>query len=176
MNFDERKSTAREMVMEFLDSLSPPRGVDPQGLSEMINNIADAFARKMPVAGDFRENAGKVFTKLRDTHMSNSWPPQAAFVLAMPASDAMGRKAAESFSVESYPDHYSEMMRNRQPVPESALWGSIASKLPRRELERYRGASVMSWIELYRDDAESLMKARYGTEVLPYFPSREAAQ
>lgn len=175
MNFEQRKSEARELVMEFLSTFAPPRGVDPQGLAEIISNIADAFARKMPTKGEYTEAVQAVFTRIRDTHMSNTWPAQAVFVLAMPSGDAMSRSAAESYRVEDYPEHYAKLMREGQPVPETCLWGTISSQLPRRELERYRNASVISWVETYRSDAQSLMRAQYGNEVNAYF-AKEAAQ
>lgn len=176
MNYDERKAEARELVIRFLNSgLTPPRGVCEAGQAELINNIADAFARKMPLKGDYREACHNVFTRVRDTHMSSTWPTQAVFVLAMPSADAMHGKAAESFRVTDYAEHYSEQMRLGEYVPEGVIWGSMAARLPRRELERYRNASVMGWVEAYRMAAPDLMEAKYGPVVREYF-RQEAVQ
>lgn len=176
MKFEQRKSEAKEMVMSFLSTMSPPRGVDPQGLANQIDGIADAFARKMPTKGNFGEAVKEVFTRLRDTHLSNTWPPQAAFVLAMPKADTMGRAAAETFQVKDPVERYSRLMLEGDVVPEALLWGSISGQLPRRELERYRSVSVLNWVEFYRDSAATLMAAKYGPVVHGYFPRREAAE
>lgn len=173
MEFAERLATARRMLVDYLDQFTPPRGLDDQQMANRISSVADAFARKMPTKGDFQDAVAQVLTKVSDTHLSNTWPPQAAFVLAMPAGDAIGRPAAESFIPADRGEWYSDLMRDGENVPEAVLWGPLASKLPPKPLERYRSASVMAWVETYREDAQKMMTSRYGSTVLAYFPDKE---
>lgn len=169
-NFVERKAEARRIVVGYLDQFSPPRGLDDGQMVQRIESIADAFARKMPVSDDFTDGVSRVLVRVSDTHMSNTWPPQAAFVMAMPTGEAMGRPAAESFTVSDPVDFYARKMRANQEIPETAVWGAIAAGLPRAELERYRSASVMAWAETYGQQAGEMMVARYGSKVASYFP------
>ena len=167
MNFEQRKEAAKDLVMDFLDAYSPPRGVSDDGLTKKIILIADAFARHMPTKGDFAENCEKVFQKIRDTHMSNTWPSQAEFVMVMPASEALMKRTAESYKPEDPWASIAEKMKGRAPVPEAAIWSGQASSFP--NLDSYRAESVASWVSLYSADARAKMMARYGHVVLPYF-------
>jgi hypothetical protein len=175
MNFDQRKHRAKEMLATFLSIFSPPRGLDDSQLADRISQTADAFARRMPTKGDYDQAVEAVFMKIRDTHMSNSWPPQAAFVLAMPKGETMSRPAAETYTVADAAERYSRLMEAGEPIPETALWGALAHSLPHQHLDRYRNACVMAWMDLHGEGAANLMYSKYGATVLPYFP-QEAAQ
>lgn len=176
MKFEERKAAAQRLVVGYLDGFSPPRGLDDRQMAQRIDSIADAFARKMPTNRDFREAVAGVLTRVSDTHLSNTWPPQAAFVMAMPAGEAMGRPAAESFRVSDPVQHYGDLMRAGEGVPEPVLWGNISALLPSADLERYRSASVMTWAETYGQDAASAMMKRYGSIVAGYFAGSQEAR
>lgn len=175
MDFQTRKSLAREAVTLYLDQFTAPRGLDDQQQANRIASIADAFARKMPVKGDYIEAIKAVLVKVSDTHLSNTWPPQAAFVMAMPLGETMGRPAAESYRVGNRADHYGELMRDGETVPEPVIWGPLASQLPKHELDRYRNASVMTWAETYGGAAGKMMANRYGSSVKAYFPEEASA-
>lgn len=170
MNYDERKAAARRIVTTYLDQFSPPRGLDDQQMVARINSISDAFARKMPIKGDYDDAVRGVLLRVSDTHLSNTWPPQAAFVMAMPAGDAMSRPAAESYRVADRGEHYAELMHAGEAVPEPALWGPLSGSLPSKLLDRYRSASVMTWAETYGRNAAQMMANRYGQAVREYFP------
>lgn len=168
-----RKSHARAKLTDFLDFYVPPRGLDDRQLAARIDSIADAFARKMPTDGDFAEAVRGVFTRVSDTHEGHTWPSQAAFVLAMPKGGAM-RAAAETYRPESDADHYAGAMSRGEGVPEAVLWGTLAGRLPVAELDRYRSASVLTWIDTYGQDAPVMMRSRFGTVVDAYFPAERA--
>lgn len=83
MTFDDRQKVATKLVVEFLEGCAPPRGMSEEHLAKRVTQIADAFARKMPVGKRHDESVQRVLTRVRDTHLSNKWPPQAAFVTVM---------------------------------------------------------------------------------------------
>lgn len=169
MQFEERKREAQNLVIQFLEAYSPPRGMSEDQLATRIGQVADAFARRMPTKGDFFEACERVMNKVRDTHMSNSWPTQAAFVLAMPQFETM-RPAQETFQPDRA-KNVSEKMRNGDPVAETAIWGKLSGSLSvgGAVLERYRSASVMDWVKVYQGDAQKMMRAKYGSIVDMYF-------
>lgn len=175
MTFEERRAQAARLLIDFLSTFTPPRGVDEDGQGKLVTQIADAFARRMPTRGDFDEACDKVFQKVRDTHVSNSWPSQAEFVMAMPQDASKGGKAAETYKPDNYRDWIEEAMSEGREVPEAAIWGPNSSGVQPQLLEAYRRSSVHSWREFYGNEAQSMMVARYGHAVLPYFSRRASA-
>ena len=169
MNFDERKRVASECLADFLADYAPPRGLDPAQLAKRITHTADAFARRMPTDGDYREKVNAVLMRIRDTHESNSWPPQAAFVMAMPKLEIKG-VAPRTYQADD--DRIPRLMSQGLPVPETQVWKN--QDVSREVLDRYRFASVQGWLDVYRHEAKELMAARYGGVVLSYF--MEAAE
>lgn len=174
MTYEERKRKAQSILVTFLEVFTPPRGLDDGQLAARISQLADAFARRMPVEGDYEEAVHRVLTRLMDTHLSNTWPPQAAFVMAMPNQEV--RKFATQTTFDMDPVKVAtRRMEAGDAVAETALWGSIAKDLPRKHLDRYRNASVLKWMEVYGQDAGRLMRAKYGAVVDSYFPQGETA-
>ena len=168
MKYTERKDRAKEMVVEFLDAYASPRGISDRGQAQVIENIADAFARRMPTSGDFADAVRAVFLRIRDTHLSSTWPTQAVFVMAMPQRETTGPTAQETWDVDEA-KIYRERMLEGAPVPESWVWGIKSSYMPTQELDAYRETSVNNWLATYKTDAESLMIARWGGQVSQYF-------
>lgn len=172
MTYEERKRKAQSILIEFLSVFSPPRGLDDSQLAGRVSQVADAFARRMPTSGDFETAVHAVLTRVMDTHLSNTWPPQAAFVMAMPAKELSQFRSPETYAPQDHGHRLSSMMDRGEAVPESALWGPLAGLLPQRHMDRYRNACVMEWMKVYGSDAASLMRAKYGAVVDPYFPQR----
>lgn len=172
MNYDQRKAKAKSLVLDFLSVLSPPRGLDEDQLATRIIQISDAFARRMPTDGDYDQSVAKVLTRLMDTHQSNTWPPQAAFVMAMPHREVREFSSQETFAPKDTDELLSDQMERGESIPETALWGQMASKLPHRHLDRYRNASVANWLKTYGHKAADAMFAKYGATVLPYLPQQ----
>lgn len=175
MTYEQRQRAARAILIEFLQVFTPPRGLDDKQLATRISQTADAFARRMPMNGDFDKVVHSVLTRVMDTHMSNTWPPQAAFVMAMPNREQSQFRSQETFQVKDPVERITSLMESGEAIPESAIWGTMAASLPHRHIDRYRNACVLRWMEIYGQDAASLMRAKYGAIVDPYFP-REAAQ
>lgn len=171
MNFDQRKDEAKRLVVKFLDDFSEPRGISPEGLANRIHFICDAFARKMPTKGDYSEMVGAVLMKIRDTHLSNSWPQQAAFVMAMPDGERPAFAQLQSFSPD-LKEQIADQMNNGHAVPEFHVWGPVANTIdvPRPIIEKYKAASVKSWISTYGKECVGLMAEKYGDQVRMYFP------
>ena len=175
MTFEERKRQAQSMLIEFLTVFTPPRGLDDNQLARRISEVADAFARRMPLKGEYDTAVRAVLTRVMDTHLSNTWPPQAAFVMAMPNREQSQFRSQQTFEVRDPVERISNLMDQNEAIPESAIWGNMASNLPHRHLDRYRNACVLDWMKVYGQDAASLMRAKYGAVVDPYFP-RSAAK
>lgn len=170
MDFEARKKTAREMVAKFLDDFSPPRGIEDDKLRSRITFIAEAFARRMPTNGNFPEQVEAVMMKLRDTHESNTWPAQAAFIMAMPSGEQRAFAKLESFQSNDA-ERYSRLMNAGEAIPETAIWGNITASLdvPREVLASYRKGSAARWQTIYKQDAHKLMRSQYGAAVDEYF-------
>lgn len=170
MNFEQRKNTARDLVVEFLNGFVPPRGMDDSQLAMRVSQIADAFARRMPDASNYGDLVQSVLDRILDTHMSNTWPAQGAFVMAMPNKELSKFSSPETYEPKDPHQVVIDAMEASEPVAESALWGVFSGSLPRNQLERYRNASVSNWINMYGPDAPRLMRARYGEIVGAYLP------
>lgn len=173
MNFEDRKRKAQEILVEFLSIFSPPRGLDDSQMAARIAQISDAFARRMPEKGDFEKAVHAVLIKVMDTHFSNTWPAQAAFVLAMPQRELSQFRSAETYRPSNPVERMEGLMDAGEAIPETAVWGVMASQLPRRHLDRYRNASVLAWMDVYGPDAAQKMRAIYGASVDPYFPQAQ---
>lgn len=176
MRFEQRKTRAKTLVMDFLEVLSPPRGLDEKQLATRIIQIADAFARRMPIEGDYDQAVASVLTRLMDTHQSNTWPPQAAFVMAMPNREVSKFSSQQTFEPKSPIELTKSRMEAGEPVSEADLWGVAASQLPREHVDNYRNASVKNWLDTYGHKAADAMFAKYGGVVMPYFPRQTAAE
>ena len=166
MTFEDRKKIATEIVVEFLESYAPPRGLSETNLAKRISEIADAFARKMPVGPDYAEKVESVLIQVRDSHLSNSWPPQAAFVGVMPKTEFRGTAPA-TFRPKEHGSWVGQQMCAGQSVPEVEIWKS--PDVDREVLSRYRYASVSNWQSVYGKEAEGLMVDKYGSTVRQYF-------
>lgn len=180
MNFDERKRVSTEMVVDFLEAYTVPRGLSDDAQAKRINSVADAFARRMPTSGDYREQVEKVFDKIRDTHISNSWPAQAIFVMAMPAGDVITPKAAETFEPASPFAWAADAMRKGDPVPERYVWGRpsqqmlSAGEIDRATMDLYRRSSIEHHRSVYRHEAEKIVAGKFGAVALPYLSAGAA--
>lgn len=179
MDFEARKDTAKKLVVQFLGDYIPPRGLDSGSLANRIVQIADAFARRLPTKGDYAELIDQALNRIRETHESNTWPVLPAFIAAMPKSEKRGA-APETYR----PDFFQMMasrMKNKEPVPERFLWSARIDVLLRDQMvdlqrvNEYRESSVASWREVYRHDAAERMAAKFGSQVLPFFSSDNAA-
>lgn len=174
MTYEERKRIAQTILVEFLSVFVPPRGLDDSQMATRISQIADAFARRMPDKAEYETSIHAVLTKIMDTHLSNTWPPQAAFVMAMPNRELSQFRAAETYKTEDPVKRIEKLMDEGDAVPETAIWGVMSSQLPRGHLDRYRNASVLRWMDVYGSDAPQKMRAIYGDAVAAYFPERAA--
>jgi len=174
MNYDERVSTAKAHLIDFLDAYVPPRGLDEEGQVKRITQIAESFARNMPTDGDYSEKLQHCFTRVMDAYDGHQWPTQARFVTAMPAgSKAQTKPAAQTYQPDDYLRFIKRRMANSDAVPEPALWGPMSANLHGSLLERYRSAAVLAWRKVYGDDAYSMMCSRYGNVVEAYFREGE---
>lgn len=176
MTYEERKRRAQVILIEFLSVFVPPRGLDDGQMATRISQIADAFARRMPTKGEFDTAVHAVLTRVMDTHLSNTWPPQAAFVMAMPSKELSQFRSQETYAPEEPAERISAMMDRNEAIPESAVWGTLAGSLPHRHIDRYRNACVMEWMKVYGPDAAGLMRAKYGAVVDPYFPKKSRGE
>lgn len=173
MNFEQRKQEAMNLVVDFLCSFSAPRGLGEDQMAKRIAAISEAFARRMPVRGNYSEAIEKVFDKIRDTHLSNSWPAQAVFVNAMPQGEVTGPKAAETFSPRQA-ELAAQKMRNHEAVGERFVWGSGAATLSREGLvssaviDKYRVGSVASYRKTHGHFADDILVRNFGAVVMPY--------
>lgn len=170
MTFEERKRRAQVILIEFLSVFSPPRGLDDSQLANRISQMSDAFARRMPTKSEFETAVHQVLTKVMDTHQSNTWPPQAAFVLAMPTREVREFATQETFEPKDPAEHAIDRMEAGEVVPEPVIWGNLSCHLPHKHLDRYRNASVLRWMEIYGPSASEMMRSKYGAVVEPYFP------
>lgn len=174
MNFDQRKAEAAKMVSAFLMDFSTPRGMSVDQQSSRISGVADAFARRMPTKGDFSESCQAVLDKVRDTHMSNSWPAQAVFVIAMPQSEAMTPKAAETYRIDEW-ELAAKRMAAGEPVAEQYVWGAASDGLVSKGLvtpesrDRYRIGAVAAATGAWSGDAQKIMVSKFGHVVSSYF-------
>lgn len=176
MRFDERKSKAQSAVVEFLSSYSSPRGLSEDAKVSQIKNIADAFARRLPL-GDFsrfESDLEKTFTAIRDDHKGYAWPVQSEFVDAMPKGAA--RTGAK---LQQYKPDEKEAMAKRmnagEAIPDAWVWGQLSFSLvsnglvPRDALDSYRRAAVANFEDVFKGDAYGMMQAKYGDVVGAYF-------
>ena len=176
MKFEERRSKAKAALIDFLSSFAPPRGLSDDAMKAQVQNIADAFARRLPVTdlAQYEANIEKTFTSVRDHHKGYAWPVQSEFVDAMPRSTSTSGPRIETFKGDEK-DQMARRFNARQPVPESWVWGQsawplVAGGLVRRDLmDDYRRASVAAFKETYTHDAYGMLQARYGDVVAPYF-------
>lgn len=180
MNFDQRKSEAKRLVAQFLQSYSPPRGLTPDQQAGRIVSVADAFARRMPTKGDYAEAVENVLTKIRDTHISNSWPPQGVFVMAMPQTEKVQPKAAETFKADE-DEIAASRIEAGEPVAERYVWGSGAEKLLRDRrvtldaIDRYRQGSIHTRRKTYGKHADEMLRRDFGAVVEPYLGGTQHA-
>jgi hypothetical protein len=170
MTYEERKREASRLLVDFLGDYATPRGLDDGQQAGRISNVADAFARRMPTDGNYAEKVEKVLMKIRDTHLSNSWPPQAAFVMAMPTMEYRG-VAPKTYKTDDA-DRIPRMMAQGLAVPESEVWKNV--NVSRDVLDKYRNASVQNWLGLYGPETAHYMREKYGAVVNQFF--KEAAQ
>jgi hypothetical protein len=174
MTFEERKTIAAELLMDFLDRFAAPRGMDEDAQAKRIEAISESFARNMPTGQEYAALIAQVFSRVEDTHDGHSWPTQARFVASMPRGEGqVGKKAAETYKPDDRAVWLRTRMNNNLDVPDPALWGPGSSSLGGALLERYRSASVLLWRKAYGQDAYKMMVARYGSEVELYFTAQQ---
>lgn len=184
MKFEERRSKAKTALVNFLSSFAPPRGLSDDAMKAQVQNIADAFARRLPVTDGalYETNIEKTFTAVRDHHKGYAWPVQSEFVDAMPRSTTTSGPRVETFRGDEK-DQMAGRFNARQPVPESWVWGQsawplVAGGMVSRDLmDDYRRASVANFKEVHSHDAYGMLQAKYGDVVAPYFanPTGETA-
>lgn len=176
MNYDERKSRAKMSLITFLSSFAPPRGLSDEAMKSQVSNIAEAFARRMPV-GDgpkFDADLEKTFTKVLDHHKGYAWPVQAEFVDAMPKGVAKSTPQLQQYTPDEK-EAMSKRMNAGDAVPDAWVWGQLSFSLvsgglvARDVLDRYRRAAVANFSEVFKNDAYGMMQAKYGDIVGAYF-------
>lgn len=180
MTFEERKAIASKLVWEFMMAFSVPRGLPQEQQVSRMSAIAEAFARRLPTKGDYEEGIQRVFDKVRDSHLSNSWPPQAVFVIYMPGHEVKSVKAAETFTPNQL-EVAASKMRDGQPVAERYVWGASSDalihsgKIDRDTMDKYRKASVASFQSVYQHRTIETMVKKLGQSVAAYFSENEVA-
>lgn len=176
MKFDERKSKAQSAVIDFLSSYSSPRGLSEDAKVSQIKNIADAFARRLPVGDISRYEADieKTFTAIRDDHKGYAWPVQSEFVDAMPKGTAHSGPKLQQYRPDEK-EAMAKRMNAGEAVQEGWVWGGSSWPLvaggmvPRDVMESYRRASVAAFKDVHSHDAYGMMQAKYGDVVGAYF-------
>lgn len=174
MNFEQRKQKAMEMLCTFFASYVEPRGMTEDALSQRVTNIADAFARRMPTEGDFAEKVEAVFDKIRDSHMSNTWPSQAVFVSAMPEENRKMKVAAETFTPDDPLVAAAARINEGAKVPDRHIWGSVSIRLlnggyvTKDRMDAYRDGSIRHHKSVYGADTAKFLQQKFGDVVLPY--------
>ncbi|OWU79935.1 hypothetical protein ATO5_02755 [Loktanella sp. 22II-4b] len=181
MKYEQRIAIIRRELIELLSRFSAPRGMTEEGQGQMVESIADALNRKLPVGNEdqFRENLSLTFAAVLDGHDSYAWPPQASFVKHISRRGAAPVKAPETFAASSRDESAAKLMREGAAVPEAFVWGPASGRLlsglvDRATLDRYREGSVRQYLDLYRSDAAKVMEGRFGAVVHSYF-GRDAA-
>jgi hypothetical protein len=178
MTFDERLAEARKLVFEFLNDLRPPRGMSDDALAKIVEGVADAFARKLPLSTKeaFADAVQKTFVTVSDNHKGYTWPSQAAFVDAMPKlSSSVGKAAAETFAPTDHLEAAANKMRDGQPVGEGYIWGTNSRRMTgegfitHATMDSYRMGSTFHFRDAYREAGEEMMVAKYGDQVKPYY-------
>lgn len=179
MTFEERKAVASKMVWDFMMAFSVPRGLPKAQQVARLAAIAEAFARRLPTKGDYAEAIERVFAKVRDSHLSNSWPTQAVFVLHMPDREIKSIKAAETFTPNQL-EVAAGKMSDGQPVPERFVWGATSealihqNKIGRETLDKYRRASVASFKSVYKHHTREVMAKQFGEIAEQYFSNDQS--
>lgn len=177
MKFEERRAKAESAVVEFLSGFAPPRGLSDEAMAKHVANIADAFARRLPVGDEVRFNSDieKTFTAIRDNHKSYAWPVQSEFVDAMPKGVSQSGAKLQQYK----PDEKEAMVRRMsagEAVPEGYVWGHMAASIGamagRDVLDQYRRGSVSAFVDVFANDAYGMLQAKYGDVVAPYFSAR----
>ena len=176
MKFEERRSKARLAVVEFLSGFAPPRGLSDEAMAKHVANVADAFARRMPVGDETRFNSDieKTFTSIRDNHKGYAWPVQSEFVDAMPKGAAPSGAKLQQYKTDEKVAIAKRMNAN-EPVPEAWVWGQSSwpvvagGMVSRDQMDAYRRASAGKFKVIYGPDAYGIMQAKYGDVVGAYF-------
>ncbi|MFG6599369.1 MULTISPECIES: hypothetical protein [unclassified Sulfitobacter] len=180
MNFDERRVKAKSALVGFLSSFVPPRGLDDDAMKAQVQNIAEAFARRLPVtdASQYESNIEKTFTAVLDSHKGYAWPVQSEFVDAMPRSASVSGARVETYQADNK-QQMARRMNSGQAVPESWVWGPSAWSLVsgglvgREVMDSYRRSSVAKFLEVYSHDAYGMLQDKYGDLVGAYFAQPE---
>ena len=183
MTFEERRTSALDKVTDFLEGMSPPRGMSEKAQDKVMLSIADALARKLATGTQvqFFEDLDKTFATVSDNHKTWAWPSQGEFVAAIPARARNMAPAPKTFSPESPHAAIAKRMRTNQPVAESSICGRVSEQMlnsrdvARDIMDRYRRGSIKAARSAYGDDAEKMLRDRYGDVVNPYFRTREPA-
>lgn len=183
MTFEERLAEAKTRVVEFLNDLRPPRGLPDEALAKIVEGVADAFARKLPLSTgeDFAKAIQQTFVTVADNHKGYTWPSQASFVDAMPKLSASSTTAAaETYSPTDHLEAAAAKMRENHPIAEAYVWGRNSNRLTgegfvsRDVMDRYRIGSAMHFREAYGEEAEKVMAGKHGPQVLPYFSQAQS--
>lgn len=175
MNFDQRANVVKEMLVEFLEMLSAPKGLDDAAKVKLIESIAGSLARKMPVTAEdkYREGLVKVFDAVLDDHPSHSWPPQGLFAKHVPKGIS-GSTAPATFAPNER-DMAAKKMQAGEAVPEDWVWGRRSQQLlnsgevSQALMAKYREGSARTFIEAYRGAAAQFAEQKYGPIVREYF-------
>lgn len=182
MTFDDRRRMAFKAVQSFLAQYTPPRGLDDSALERVVDGIADALARKMPLCGEseYPEALARVLAAVADAHASWAWPPQGAFVAAIPKVSArVSARAPETFAAPDQASAHVRAMDRGDPVPETFIWSGEADNLvasgslDAERLREYRRGSAASRRRLYGPMGEDILIARYGDTARRFFDNTQ---
>jgi hypothetical protein len=175
VNHQDKVAIAGERLSQFLQSMTPPRGVTPEALIAITDAIADAFARKLTGSSEaeYLDAIQKTFIAVRDNHKGYTWPSQADFVAALPVLTTAS--APQTYDPDDRLKQIGAKMAMNDGVPDAFVWGHRSAALmsggyvTRDRMDQYRRGSVRAFKDLYKHDAMPVMQRYYGDAVLNYF-------
>lgn len=167
MNYQEKQLYVIERLQSFLAMMTPPKTIATDAdKARTIMAIADSICSKIAPrdAGHLAQVMDETLMAVADGHESYAWPPQAAFIKALPF-------VAEPKRAELVPDERSmeiqaaRMMRG-EPVSDRYVFGDPSAEMARRcgqdAVERYRRGLARAARDVYRDGAAAYMAGKYG--------------
>jgi hypothetical protein len=167
MTHDEKQAYVIERLQSFLAMMTPPKTIATDAdRARTIMGIADSICSKIAPrdAGHLAEIMDQTLMSVADGHESYAWPPQAAFIKALPF-------VAEPKRAEVVPDQRAmeiqaaRIMRG-EPVSDRYVFGDPSAEMARRcgqdAVDRYRRGLAKDVRDVYRDGAASYMASKYG--------------
>lgn len=183
----------RDLIDSWLETVlsryaRPAHMLDAQAraeLADMVHDV-DATVPAMPVEA-LHPFLCEVWTKLRRSHMSRTWPTIAALCKAISAAAREAPSTSPGRPSACRPDVYAkaaERIRARQPVEQAFVYGGKAKELIARgligeaDLEVYRGWLIVHLREVYGEEAEGMeaaLRKDHATAPMPTSPMALAA-